>query len=69
MNPTESPRKRDYQKHSHYALNRALTTIGNHDGWVESLGEVGEALKAWKAAIIDDLGGESEVSAMELSVI
>src|SRR5262249_59604646 len=37
--------------------------------WMESLGDVGEALKAWKAAIIEDLGGESEVSAMELSVI
>lgn len=65
----ESPKKRDYQRHSHYALNRALKTIGNQDGWVDNLGDLGEALKAWKAAIIDDLGGEAEVSAMELSVI
>lgn len=69
MSPSGSPQKRDYQKHSHYALSRALTTIGNQDGWIESLGDVGEALKAWKAAIIEDLGGESEVSAMELSVV
>ncbi|MEQ1679264.1 MAG: hypothetical protein ABL950_01460 [Nitrospira sp.] len=69
MTPAESPKKRDYQKHSHYALSKALKTIGNQDGWVESLGDVGEALKAWKAAIIEDLGGEHEVSAMELSVI
>ena len=69
MTPAESPKKRDYQRHSHYALSKALKTIGDQDGWVESLGEVGEALKAWRAAIIDDLGGEAEVSAMELSVI
>jgi hypothetical protein len=50
-------------------LTKALKTIGNQDGWIENLGEVGEALTAWKAAIIDDLGGEAEVSAMELSVI
>jgi hypothetical protein len=50
-------------------LSRALRTIGNQDGWVDNLGDLGEALKAWKAAIIDDLGGESEVSAMELSVV
>ncbi len=56
-------------QHGHYVLSKALKTIGNQDGWVESLGDVGEALKAWKAALIDDLGGEAEVSAMELSVI
>ena len=69
MSPSGSPQKRDYQKHSHYALSRALKTIGNQDGWVDNLGELGEALKAWKVAIIDDLGGESEISAMELSVV
>ena len=30
---------------------------------------MGEALQAWKAALIDDLGGERAVSAMERSVI
>lgn len=69
MTASESPQKRDYQKHSHYALSRALTTIGNQDGWIEGLGDVGESLQAWKAAIIDDLGGESQISAMELSVV
>ena len=69
MTPTEPAKKRAYVQHGHYALSKALKTIGNQDGWLESLGDVGEALKAWKAAIIEDLGGETEVSAMELSVI
>lgn len=69
MTPTQSAKKRDYLQHRHHALSRALDTVGNQDGWVESLGDVGKALKAWKQAIIDDLGGEAEVSAMELSVI
>ena len=56
-------------QHGHHTLTQALKTVGNHDGWVENLGEVGEALKTWRAALIDDLGGERAVSAMELSVI
>jgi hypothetical protein len=55
--------------HGQYAMARALRTIGNQDGWIEKLGDVGEALQVWRQAIIDDLGGKSEVSAMELSVI
>ena len=69
MTPSESTKKRDYLQHGHHTLSKALATISNQDGWVESLGDVGEALKAWKAAIIDDLGGELQVSAMELSII
>lgn len=69
MTLPKSEQKRPYLKHGQNSLARALKAIGNQDGWVESLGDVGEALKAWKAAIIDDLGGEAEVSAMELSVI
>lgn len=69
MTLPKSEQKRPYLKHGHLALSKALKTIGNQDGWVESLGDVGEALKAWKQAIIEDLGGEHEVSAMELSVI
>lgn len=69
MTLPKSELKRPYLKHGHVALSRALRTIGNQDGWMDSLGDIGEALRAWKAAIIDDLGGEAEVSAMELSVI
>lgn len=69
MTLPKSEQKRPYLKHGHIALSNALKTVGNQDGWVESLGDVGEALKAWKAAIIDDLGGETEVSAAELVVV
>ena len=69
MTLPKSEQKRPYLTHGHCALTKALRIIGNQDGWVESLGEVGESLQAWKGAIIEDLGGESEVSAMELSVI
>lgn len=69
MTLPKSEQKRPYLKHGHVALSNALTTIANQDAWVENLGEVGEALQAWKAAIINDLGGESQVSAMELSIV
>lgn len=59
--------KRPYLMHRHHALSKTLNTVRSHEGWIESLGDVGSALKAWGAAIIEDLGGE--VSAMELSVI
>jgi hypothetical protein len=62
-------KKRDYQQHGQVALSNALKTVSNRDGWVERLGEVGEALQEWRGTIIDDLGGEHAVSAMELSVI
>jgi hypothetical protein len=48
MTAPESTKKRRYAQHGHYALSKALKTIGNQDGWIESLGEIGEALKAWK---------------------
>ena len=69
MTLPKADQKRPYLEHGHHSLSKALKTIGNQDGWVENLGDVGEALKAWKAALIDSLGGELAVSAMELSVI
>ncbi len=69
MTLPKAAQKRPYLQHGHHALTQALKTVGNHDGWVERLGEVGEALQAWKAALIEDLGGDSAVSAMERSVI
>jgi hypothetical protein len=69
MTLPKSAQKRPYLQHGHCTLSNALKTLDNQDGWVEHLGEVGEALQAWKAAIIEDLGGDSAVSAMERSVI
>ena len=67
MTLPKSEQKRPYIQHGQYALTRALNTVNNHDGWIEKLGTVGEELKHWRQAIINDLGGD--VSAMELSVI
>ncbi len=69
MTLPKSAQKRPYLQHRHHTLTQALKAVGNHDGWVERLGEVGEALQAWRQAIVDDLGGDQAVSAMELSVI
>lgn len=66
MTPSKSTEK---QQHGHYGLHRALRTVSNQDGWLESLGEVGEALKEWQAAIIADLGGPENISAMEYSIV
>ena len=68
MTLPKSAQKRPYLEHGHHAITKALKTIGN-DGWIDKLGPVGEALKAWRSAIIHDLGGESAISAMELSVV
>jgi hypothetical protein len=66
--PSELTTKRSYLQHGHYALSHALDTLGNRDGWVESLGDVGEVLTQWRAASIEDLGGDSAVSAMGVNV-
>lgn len=67
--PAKSPPNRPYQRHGLYALQGALRTVGNQDGWIDRLGELGQELKAWQASIIADLGGEESVSAMERSLI
>jgi hypothetical protein len=46
-------------------LHRALRTVSNQDGWIENLGEVGEALKVWQESLVVDLG--ENISAIELA--
>ena len=69
MTLSKSAQNRPYIQHGQITLSKALKTISNQDGWIEDLGGVGEALQAWKAAIVGHLGRAAEVSAMELSVI
>jgi len=69
MSPPKPTKKRPYQRHGLYAVQEALKTIGNSDGWVDRLGPVGTQLKAWQASIIADLGGIDNISAMELSIV
>ena len=61
--------RRAYQRHGLHALQNALKAVGQEEGWLESLGEVGEALKAWEADLVADLGGEEAVSAQERAVV
>jgi hypothetical protein len=60
---------RHYTRHGLHALKGALKTVGSEDSWIKDLGEVGEALQAWRDAIITDLGGEQNISAMEQSIV
>ncbi len=61
------PNRRVYQKHGLHALKNAIKEANGQGDWLESLGEVGVALKACKADLIADLGGV--VSVQEVAVI
>jgi hypothetical protein len=69
MTPAKSTPKRAYQRHGLYAVQKALATMTDQDTWLTGLGEVGQALKEWRAAIIADLGGEDHISAMERAIV
>jgi|CXWL01.1.fsa_nt_gi hypothetical protein len=66
MIPSKSTEK---QQHGQYTLHRALRTVSNQDGWLESLGEVGKTLKVWRDSLIAELRGEATISAMQWSII
>ncbi len=63
------PLKRDYQRHGLNVLKGALKNCSGQEGWLEGLGDVGETLKAWRMALVEDLGGEDHISAMERSIV
>lgn len=63
------PKNRPYQRHGLYVLKGALSAVGKDRGWLESLGDTGENLRAWRDAIIADLGGEDAISAQERVVV
>ena len=68
--PPKSPQtRRPYQRHGLHALQSALRTVSDRDGWLDSLGEVGEALNAWKADLVADLGGAEAVSTQERALV
>lgn len=70
MTPPKSPQnRRPYHRHGLTALQTALKAVSDREGWLEGLGEVGEALKAWRADLVADLGGEEAVSAQERAVV
>src|SRR5690242_16926194 len=69
MNASKSTEKRPYQRSGLYAVQNTLKAIGNQDHWIDSLGEIGLELKAFQSAIIQDMGGDENISAMERSII
>ena len=70
MTPRKSPKnRRVYQKHGLYALKSAIKGANGRGDWLESLGNVGVTLKAWKADLVADLGGEDAVTTQERAVV
>jgi hypothetical protein len=57
------------QFHGMYALERVLDPLTDRNSWLQELGEIGDALKQWEQAIVDDLGGEENLSSMERSIV
>ena len=61
-------RPRPMVKHGLTPLRRATEPLDDPD-WLTTLGPVGEALRTWRAEIIESLGGEEHISAQERAVI
>jgi hypothetical protein len=63
--------KRPYQQHGLHVLTRALENVeaSRRSAWLDGLGEAGEALRQWRAALVADLGGEEATSAMQRAVL
>jgi hypothetical protein len=53
----------------HYTLKAALRTVSQQAQWLDAMGEVGQALQQWRTAMINDLGGEHAISAMQSAVV
>src|SRR6267142_4844264 len=70
--PENQPRKRAprrtraYSKSGVNALRR-LTQTDAH--WLDTLGEVGEVLRLWRAALIADLGGVDNLSTQQRAIV
>ena len=58
---------RRQQHHGLYALKRQVDENG--DNWLDGLGEVVTALRAWQRELIDDLGGPGTVSTQERALV
>ena len=72
MTAPQSPRKRVYsphQNHGHHLLKKTIDNLSQQDKWLDSLGDVGEAVKVWQDSIIHDLGGGQNISAMQRSIV
>ncbi len=64
----KSDHARPYQQHGAYALENALAKFGS-DAWIDKLGPPGDALRAWRQGLINDLGGEDKISTAQRAII
>jgi hypothetical protein len=70
MNATESPQKRPrpYRKSGVYTLRNAVQTLGNR-ALPSTRTALGRELQAWRAALLDDLGGENQISTQRRALV
>jgi hypothetical protein len=70
--PQNPPRKhppgraRSYHKTGLYALKRLAK---DEAAWLRGLGSVGMALREWRSALVQDLGGEAAISAQQRAIV
>jgi hypothetical protein len=50
-------------------MQRGLAEVSQDETWLDRLGPVGEAIRNWRSEIIEDLGGDGSISAMQRVVI
>jgi hypothetical protein len=73
MTPRKPPRNRrgprPYLQHGLTALESALARVEDGQDWTVGLGSVGVALRAWRADLIDALGGDDTVSPQRRALV
>lgn len=60
---------RPYHQSGLYTLQNALKRVEPGADWTAGLGPVGEPLRAWRAELIESLGGEGAVSPQQRAII
>ncbi len=63
------PEHCQHGSHGLYALKGTLKTLGQRDDWLKPLGELGNALRAWRQELVEALGGEEAVTPQQRSII
>ena len=62
---TGMPPQCQHVGHGLYAMQRAVGELRDTPDWLDSLGPVGEAVRAWQASLMQDLGGDDGISAQQ----
>ena len=66
--PKPAPKQsRTYQKHGLTRAKQAIREWGERA--IDGRSKAGRALAAWRSALIEDLGGEDQVSAQQLTIL